>query len=67
MLHIKFEEAKSSNKGGKQSGKLIGLQEDEEEQKAGDSGSAAGFIIDTSDMSSQSDGGSIYSKNSPTE
>jgi hypothetical protein len=59
MLNIKFEESKT-----KKGGKVLELKEETlEELKAGDSGSA--LIIDTSDMSSQSDG--MYQKNSPSQ
>ena len=64
MLHIKFEESKTAPKN-KAPAKLINFDEESHEELKSDSGSS--FIIDTSDFSSQSDNGSMYSKNSPTD
>ncbi len=61
MLNIKFEEAKSS---GKKSKEVMQLTQENLEELKSDSGSA--LLIDTSDISSQSDSGA-YSKNSPSE
>jgi hypothetical protein len=57
MLHIKLEETSLKK------AKVVSYEEEKEEMQ---SESGASFLIDTSDMSSQSDG-SIYSKNSPNE
>ena len=57
MLHIKFEEPKQTTKS-KVPTKILNFDEEALEELKSDSGSA--FIIDTSDMSSQSDGGSAY-------
>jgi len=62
MLHIKFEESKGPNKRSK-----ITMQEEEEKQEDLRSDSGASFLIDTSDMSSQSDGGIYGSKHSPSD
>ena len=62
MLNIKFEESKATGKKG--NSKVLQLTQENLEELKSDSGSA--LIIDTSDISSQSDSGK-YSKNSPSE
>lgn len=62
MLHIKFEESKTA---AKNKAPLINIDEESHEELKSDSGSS--FIIDASDFSSQSDNGSMHTKNSPTE
>jgi hypothetical protein len=62
MLNIKFEESKATGKKG--NSKVLELTQENLEELKSDSGSA--LIIDTSDISSQSDSGK-YSKNSPSE
>lgn len=66
MLHIKFEESKTAALKNKAPAKLINtFDEEPHEELKSDSGSS--FIIDTSDFSSQSDNGSMHTKNSPTD
>jgi hypothetical protein len=62
MLNIKFEETKTTGKKG--GSKVMKLTQENLEELKSDSGSA--LIIDTSDISSQSDS-STYQKNSPSE